>query len=390
MSDYFWGYRRSNGEVGVRNHVLVMPTIVCANQVAENVCKLIRGTTYVHHQHGCAQVGADWQLTFDTFTGFGANPNVAGVVVIGLGCEGVSSDKIAQAIAKRVGPGRPVEWIGIQQSGGTLEALSRASRAAMLMVQDASCQQREKIAVEELIFATECGGSDACSGLSANPCVGVVSDHVVHNGGTVILAETTELIGAEHLLEGRAINLEVAEKLFSHIDRRERESMAMGVDMRGAQPAPGNIAGGLTTIEEKSLGTVAKGGTTPLMDVIEFAQRPRCKGLVHMDTPGHDIEQITGMVAGGAQVVAFTSGRGTPTSSPIAPTIKVATNTRAYENMRDNFDFNAGVIVDGTQDLATTGRELYEEMLRICSGKLTKAEIMGHHEFGLSRVGPTL
>lgn len=385
----FWGYRRPDGGAGVRNHVLILPTIVCAAKTAQKVTELVRGTVSFYHQHGCAQIGADHAQTSRTFVNMAAHPNVSGVVVMGLGCEGVQARLIASDIAHAV-PWKPVELVLIQESHGTLQALADAAKVAARMVQHASTEQRELIDVSELIVATECGGSDACSGLSGNPAVGVCSDLLIDAGGTVILAETPELIGAEHLLAERAVNAELRKRVFETIDRFEHSLLKMGVDIRGAQPAPGNIEGGITTIEEKSLGCIYKAGTKPLQDIIEYAQRPRTRGLVWMDTPGHDIEQITGMVAGGAQVVVFTSGRGTPTGSPIAPTIKISTNSPMWERMRDNMDLNAGTIVTGEETVTDVGRRLFAEVQAVASGKWTRAEILGQDDFGLWRIGPTL
>lgn len=386
--DGFWGYRRTDGSVGVRNHVLLLPTITCANQIAQNAAMITRGAVYVNHQHGCGQTGDDLHQTMRTFIGYGANPNVYGVVVCGLGCEAASARIVADGIAKRAG--KPVELVLIQEAHGTLRATEAAARAAAAMLQDAAEVRREPCPASELILGTECGGSDACSGISANPAVGECADRLVDAGGTVLLAETTELIGAEHILAARAATPQVAQRVYQVIDRYERAVLATGYDMRGGNPAPGNIAGGLTTIEEKSLGAAHKGGTRPLNAVIDYAQRPETKGLVWMDTPGHDIEQLTGMVAGGSQVIVFTSGRGTPTGSCIAPVVKIATNSPMFERMRDNMDFDAGTVVTGAESVADVGSRLWREVLRACSGRLTRSEVLGHHEFGLWRVGPTL
>ncbi|HEY3363550.1 MAG TPA: UxaA family hydrolase [Symbiobacteriaceae bacterium] len=385
----FWGYRRPDGTVGVRNHVLILPTIVCACKTAEKVTEIVRGTVSFYHQHGCAVVGADQAQTHRTYVNMAAHPNVSSVIIMGLGCEGIQARLVAYDV-KQLVPWKRVELVLIQESGGTLQTMADTAKLAAEMVQDASTQQRELIDVSELILATECGGSDACSGLSGNPAVGSCSDLLIDRGGTVILAETTELIGAEHLLAERAVTPALKQRVFDVIDRYEQSVMKMGADFRGAQPAPGNIEGGITTIEEKSLGCIYKAGTKPLQDVIEYAQRPRTKGLVMMDTPGHDIEQITGMVAGGAHVVVFTSGRGTPTGSPIAPTIKIATNSPMFERMRDNMDVNAGTIVTGDETIPDVGQRLFEEVRAVASGKLTRAEILGQDDFGVWRIGPTL
>ncbi|MDF2680151.1 MAG: carbohydrate hydrolase [Brevibacillus sp.] len=370
----------------MRNHVLILPTITCATQAAKQITELVQGTVSFIHQHGCAQVGVDYEQTFRTYAGMGANPNVYGVVVLGLGCETHQARSVAGEIAKT---GKPVEVVSIQDHGGTLFTIAQGAKIAAKMVQDASMQRRELCDFSELIIGTECGGSDACSGLSANPAVGVVSDLIVDYGGTSILAETTELIGAEHLLADRAVDEKVAKRVYEVIKAMEDRAFLMGVDIRTGNPSPGNIKGGLSSLEEKSLGAANKAGSRPLQELIDYAQTPSKKGLVWMDTPGHDIEQLTGMVAGGAQVVLFTTGRGTPTGSPIAPVIKIATNSAIFEKMGDNIDVNAGTIIDGTESISAVGQRLFDEVGLVASGKMTKAEILKQHDFGIWRIGPT-
>lgn len=385
----FMGYRYPDGSVGVRNHVLVMPTVVCANRVARGIAQNIQGAVWVEHQHGCSQLGADAELTEKILIGHGTHPNVFGVVVVGLGCESIRAQDVAEKI-KRQCPYKPVHCIIIQDEGGSFKAMASGSSAAQGMLIEASKMERKPIDVSELILGTECGGSDACSGMSANPALGFASDLLIDAGGTVILAETPELIGAEHLVAARAVNEKVAQRCYDVIKRREDEAKAMGVDMRGSNPTPGNIEGGITTIEEKSLGCVYKGGTKPLQDVIEYGEKITKKGLVWMDTPGNDIEQLTAMVAGGCQLVVFTSGRGTATGSPIAPTIKIATNTAMYEKMADNMDGNAGTIITGDETVRQVGARIFEEVLRVAAGKRTKAEVLGQNDFSISRIGPSM
>ncbi|WP_225435273.1 UxaA family hydrolase [Bacillus aerolatus] len=382
----FWGYRRPDGKVGVRNHVLILPTITCATQAAKQITELVHGTVSFIHQHGCAQVGIDYEQTFRTYVGMGANPNVYGVVVLGLGCETHQARSVAGELAKT---NKPVEVVSIQDHGGTLTAIAEGAKIAARMVQEASAQTRELCDISELIIGTECGGSDACSGISANPAVGAVSDMIIEHGGTAILAETTELIGAEHLLAERAVDDRVAKKAYQVIKAMENRSIQMGVDIRTGNPSPGNIRGGLSTLEEKSLGAANKAGSKQLQEVIDYAESPTKKGLVWMDTPGHDIEQLTGMVAGGAQVVLFTTGRGTPTGSPIAPVIKISTNTGIYEKMSENIDLNAGTIIEGKESIESVGTRIFEEIAKVSSGKLTKAEVLKQHDFGIWRIGPT-
>ncbi|MDN4634493.1 UxaA family hydrolase (plasmid) [Priestia megaterium] len=382
----FWGYRRSDGRVGVRNHVLILPTITCATQAAKQITEMVQGTVSFVHQHGCAQVGIDYDQTFRTYVGMGANPNVYGVIVLGLGCETHQARSVAGELKKT---GKPVEVVSIQDHGGTLGAIAEGSKIAAKMVQDASAQMRELCDFTELIIGTECGGSDACSGLSANPAVGVVSDMVVDHGGTAILAETTELIGAEHLLARRAVDDRISKKVYEVIGAMENRAIKMGVDIRTGNPSPGNIKGGLSSLEEKSLGASTKSGSSPLQEVIDYAETPSKKGLVWMDTPGHDIEQLTGMVAGGAQIVLFTTGRGTPTGSPIAPVIKISTNTGLFEKMADNIDLNAGTIIEGKESIESVGQNIFDEIEMVASGKLTKSEVLKQYDFGIWRIGPT-
>lgn len=316
----------------------------------------------------------------------GANPNVYGVVVLGLGCETHQARSVYGELKKT---GKPVELVSIQDHGGTLDAVAQGAKIAARMVQEATAQRPVPCSVSDLVIGTECGGSDACSGLSANPAVGVVSDTIVRLGGTAILAETTELIGAEHLLAKRAVSKQVSDKVYEIIQAMENRAFQMGVDIRTGNPSPGNIRGGISSLEEKSLGAANKAGKTPLQEVIAYAEAPSKKGLVWMDTPGHDIEQLTGMAAGGAQVVLFTTGRGTPTGSPIVPTIKISTNSALYEKMSDNIDLNAGGIIEGKESVEQVGERIFSEILEVCSGKWTKAEILKQHDFGIWRIGPT-
>lgn len=383
------GYRRANGKAGVRNHVIIIPSVVCANRVARGISQLVTGTTWVEHQHGCTQLGADAELSRRILVAHGTHPNVFGVVVVGLGCETLRAQDVAAEI-RNACPEKPVHMVIIQDEGGSVKAIAAGASAAGIMVGEASCLRRTSIGLSELILGTECGGSDACSGISANPALGVASDLLIDAGGSVILAETTELIGAEHLMAARAVNSRVAARCYEVIQCCEDAAKAMGVDMRGGQPTPGNIEGGLSSIEEKSLGCIYKAGTKFLQDVIDYAMPVTRKGLIWMDTPGQDIEQITGMVAGGCQIVVFTTGRGTCCGSPIAPTIKVATNSATYEKMKDNMDLNAGTIITGDESVQQVGKRIFDEIILVASGKLSRAEILGFNDFAIKRIGPTM
>ena len=380
---HFKGYIRKNDTVGVRNHVAVIASTACSRHVAEQIARASRLAVAITHEHGCSQVGDDAAQTQRTLAGTGRNPNVAAALVVGLGCETISAPALAQDIADT---GKPVRCLVIQEEGGTKKAIAKGKKLLAEMVKRAQSLKRRKVGLDRLILATECGGSDAFSGLTANPAVGLVSDRLVGAGGTVILSETTEFVGAEHVLAKRGRTKGIGRKLVRMTEQVVREALALGVDLVGANPTPGNLVGGITTLEEKSLGCIFKGGTTRIEEVLGYAYSPTRRGLVVMDTPGNDVSSVTGMVAGGAQAVVFTTGRGTPTGHPIAPVIKVATNTGMFRRMRDNMDVNAGTAIGGRETIRDVGDKLFDLLLRVASGRLTKAERLGHREFAIQRL----
>lgn len=385
MKYTFLGYKRDNGTAGVRNHVLILPTTVCASHVARRIAEEVQGAIPLPHEHGCAQKGADLEQTRRILVGIARNPNVAAVLVLGLGCETISAPEVKEEV---ISSGKPVETLIIQDSGGTKNTIQKGVKIVREMLDYAAKLVREEVGIESLIVGTQCGGSDACSGISANPASGYASDLVVKLGGTVILAETTEMIGAEHLLAERALNEDVARQIIGIVQRVEDRARFLGVDMRGANPAPGNIAGGITTLEEKSLGAVVKAGTSIINEVVEYGQRPTKRGLVIMDSPGQDTASIAGELASGAQIITFTTGRGSPVGSPIAPVIKIATNSMMFSRMTDNMDINAGTIIDGDETPQEIGQRIFHEILQVASGKLTKSEILGHRELSIDRLSP--
>lgn len=382
----FLGYKRPDGKVGVRNHVVILPSVACSNEVCNAIARKVKGTISIPHQHGCAQLTFDAAQTARTLIGVGKNPNVAAVLVIGLGCEVVNSSMVASKIAES---GKPVKNLVIQEVGGSPKTIKEGVKIAKEMVSFVSHLKREKSTPNSLILGVECGGSDACSGLSANPALGITSDLLVKEGGTIILSETTESIGAEHILAKRAVNKKVKHKILEIVRRTEMRALNLGLDIGKANPAPGNYEGGITTLEEKSLGCVMKGGTSKVMEVLEYSELPTQRGLVLMDTPGHDAESMTGLIAGGTQIIAFTTGRGNPLGSPIAPVIKIASNSYLYSKMKDNMDINAGEIVTGNKTVQEIGEKIFREVFRVANGKLTKSEIWGHREFAINRIGPS-
>jgi altronate dehydratase large subunit len=323
-------------------------------------------------------VGEDRVLVKKTLVGFGTNPNVFAVLIVGNGCEQLSPEEIEKEIAPT---GNRVEVIVIQNVGGTRKTISLGKKIVKEMLQDASKLSREPIPLSELILGTECGGSDYTSGLASNPAVGVACDMLVAEGGTVILSETPELIGAEHLLAKRAKTPEIAKQVLDAVAWWEKEAISAGQNIREANPSPGNIDGGITTLEEKSLGCIHKAGTTSLEEVVTYASYPARKGLVYMDTPAHDIEQLTGMVAGGVQIIAFTTGRGNPLGTPIAPVIKITGNKDTYHKMRDNMDMDVSKILQGKETVRSAGKRIFEEIISVASGKVTKAEKLGQRDF---------
>lgn len=382
------GYKRENGAFGVRNYLLILPTSVCATDTAAKIADQVPGAVYVPNQHGCCQIGSDQEQTERTLEGFGKNANVGAVLVVGLGCDGIQAAELAARIAES---GKPVESITIQQCGGTLKAIAAGGQIAAAMAAKLSTQVRVEGDISDIILGMECGGSDPTSGLASNPSIGYVSDKLVSLGGSSILSETTEVIGAEHLLAARFADPQQKARFLKMVKDCEERAIALGEDLRSGQPTPGNKAGGLSTIEEKSLGCMYKAGTSPFTGALAYSEQLPIdkKGLYFMDTPGQDIDSITGMVAGGATVIIFSTGRGTPTGSPIAPVIKITGNTDTYNNMTDNIDINAGRIITDGATIKEIGEEAFQMMVDACNGKLTKAEALGHREFGIYKVSGT-
>lgn len=384
MASEFWGYRRPDGRIGVRNKILILPASVCATDTARIVAGQVEGAVTFHNQNGCSQVPSDMKLTLDTLAGMAANPNIYGTVVISLGCEGCQMDLVVEEIRKRTN--KPLEQFVIQENGGTITTAERAVRAAKRMAQAASMEQRVKAPISELIVGTECGGSDQTSGLASNPLIGNACDRLVDMGATAVLSETTEFIGAEHILARRGRTPEVSRRIYEIVHRYEDALKLVGEDVRDGNPSPGNMEGGLTTLEEKSLGCIHKGGHRPVEKVFEYSEMIDTKGLVIMDTPGNDPSSVAAMVAGGAQVVLFSTGRGTPTGNPIAPVIKITANPQTYQAMADNIDVDASRLLEEPEVMDQMADQLVEEVVATASGKLTKSEALGFYEMAIARV----
>ena len=381
----FYGYKRPDGRVGVRNKVLILPASVCASDTTRIIAQQVVGSVTFNNQLGCSQVASDQQFTMDVMAGYAANPNVYGTVVVSLGCENCQMDLVVEAIKARTN--KPLKQVIIQEAGGTLKAIDMAVRYAKEMVEEASMLQKEEFPMSELIIGTECGGSDPTSGLAANPLIGQLSDLIVKEGGTSILSETTEFIGAEHILARRAATPEVHDRIFEIVHRYEKALQLVGEEVREGNPSPGNKAGGLTCLEEKSLGCIHKGGHTKVNAVYDYAKQVEAKqGLVIMDTPGNDPSSVAGMVAGGAQIVVFSTGRGTPTGNPLAPVIKITGNKLTYANMVDNIDVDASPLIYGTKTMEELGDELLKLTQEVACGKQTKAESLGYTEMAIARV----
>ena len=380
----FYGYKRPDGRVGVRNKVLILPASVCASDTARIIAQQVEGAVTFNNQLGCSQVASDQQYTMDVMAGYAANPNVYGTVVVSLGCENCQMDLVVKAIQERTN--KPIEQVIIQEVGGTLKAVDIGVRYAKAMVADASLLQKEEFPMSELIIGTECGGSDPTSGLAANVLIGEMSARIVAEGGTSILSETTEFIGAEHILARRAATPEVHDRIFEIVHRYEKALQLVGEEVREGNPSPGNKAGGITTLEEKSLGCIHKGGHTPVNAVYDYAKQVEAhQGLVVMDTPGNDPSSVAAMVAGGAQVIVFSSGRGTPTGNPLAPVIKITGNRITFAKMEDNIDVDASPIIYGG-DLKKLGDDFMKLVSEVASGRQTKAEALGFTEMAIARV----
>lgn len=378
------GFLRENGRWGFRNYILILPLHNALNQLAEEIRTQHQDsstvTSVAHDWSG--EVDRDWERISRVFSGFAVNPNIGATIVLGVGTP-AEEEIVNRARLRRA---MPITYLTLKDAGGFDQLKKSASEWATKIFPALATMERRLAPWSAMVLGLECGGSDAYSGITANPALGVASDRLVGLGGTSILAETMEILGAEHLLAARAKTPEVGKAIIDVVARYEQSITYEGIDIRGAQPSRGNIEGGLTTLEEKSLGAAKKAGNAPFTGVLEYASIPTEAGLYFMDTPGHDIEQLTGFAAADVNITVFTTGRGTPTGSAVIPTVKVATNTEMATSLADLIDLNAGTIADGAETVFEVGGRIFAEIVDVANGKLTAAERGGHREFNLSRL----
>lgn len=383
------GYVRADGQVGCRNHVAVIPSVTCAGDVASAIVRQVAGTVGFFHHQGCCQLPPDLDRVTETLISLGCSPNVGAALIVSLGCEGTDTERLYEMIRAT---GKPVEIIRIQELGGVSAAIKAGIDAAQELVMEISGMQRQAVDISRVTMSIKCGASDTTSGMASNCVIGYVADKLVDLGATVVFGETTEFLGGEHLLARRAVTLEVGQKILDIVDRMEKRARSLGCDMRKGQPTPGNIAGGLSSIEEKSLGAIVKSGTRPIQGVLEYPERiGERKGLWIKDTPGREPEILTGMAATGAQFMLFSTGRGAPQGFPTMPVLKICGNPNTYERMQHDMDINAGRIITGERSIEEVGEEAYAAVLALLSGRQTKNETLGYHSsIDIYTLGPVI
>jgi altronate dehydratase large subunit len=368
----FKAYVRANGTVGVRNHVGIISTVACANDVAKWISDHVPGSATFVHQQGCGNAGSDSALVRRTLSSLGAHPNLGAVLLVSLGCEGPVDD-IQQAIALT---GKPVERVVLQQIGGAGKTVEEGGRIGRDMLAAISGRQREEVDDSNLIIGVKCGASDTTQGIVANPAIGAMCDLVIDAGGTCVFGETPEMLGTEHILCRRAESEQVCKRICEIVTDVEKRAGILGVDIRGANPSRGNILAGLSTIEEKSLGAIVKGGTSTIKGVLEHGERVNGKGLYLIDSPGQEPKAVTALAAAGAHIIMFATGIGAPQGFPFVPVFKVTANPRTAEHLAEHIDMLVDVFSD--TPIPEHGRNLYAEMLAVASGRVTKAEALGY------------
>ena len=375
----FWGFRRPDGKVGIRNRLAVISAMDNANPVARRIASLVRDAVAITVPYGRGQVGLDKLRHDNALASIGCNPNFGAVLVVSL--EPISASSLAAAIAVS---GKPVEWLAVQPCGGTLKATETGVRMATRMLGSVSGQLREPCSISALIIGSECGGSDTTSGVTANPMLGMLGDKVIDAGGTWILSETDEVVGAEQTLIDRAVDADVAARMKMVVKRMEDQAIYQGT--RVWPMSADNQEGGLTTLEEKALGNVRKGGTRPLQEVLEYGDMPTKKGLVFLDAPAPGSENINALAISGAQLIIFTTGIGNPIGCPISPTIKTTGNSRTAITFADNIDVDLGGVMNMEYSMEEGVERLGRFMIDVCNGRMTQSEMMGDLEVVLSPV----
>jgi altronate dehydratase large subunit len=368
----FMGYEQPDGRVGIRNHVVVISTVGCVNGTINAIARKAPGIIPLYHGHGCARLGEDLKTHMRALVNLCKNPNIASVLVISLGCEFIKGKEFSESVAAC---GKPVEHLCVQTDGGSVKVAEKGAEIAERMLKAASQRQKKEFGLDKIVLGLECGGSDALSGITANPAVGKVTDWLVEAGGTAILTEVTEMIGTAHILKKRGVTPEIGQQIEDLINAQEEKTKrVLGDQLSTAIISPGNMDGGMSTIREKSLGCICKAGSSMISEIVPYGGIPKNKGLIIMDGPGYDIESITGEAASGANIMIFTTGRGNPVGFPILPVIKVASNTRLYEAMKDDMDVNAGGLLEGVS-LDDLGNKIIDLTKRIINGEKTKAEV---------------
>lgn len=392
----FMGFRRPDGRVGTRNYVLIVPTSMCASHEAQQISMIAEFTLYkrekfpnidgvvaIPHNKGCGcQDGSTIEVMLRTLSNYADHPNVGGVILMDLGCEKTNLAKVEQYLLKREKSfDKPVAKIGIQDVGGTEAAIAQGLKEVEWMLPKVNETAREECSISELVLGVKCGSSDGFSGISANPSLGRAADLLVRSGGTVLITEVPEFCGAEHVLAQRAKDADTARKIYGLVDWYKEYASKFGAILN-QNPSPGNVKGGLLNITIKSLGAIAKAGTTRIEGVVEYAERPTERGVNLMQGPGYDQESTPGLVGAGATLVVFTTGRGTTIGNAIAPVVKLASNTPRFEQMSRDLDLSAGSVIDGTESIEEVGGRVFEHIRRVASGEIqARAEEHKHREF---------
>ncbi len=379
----FLGYRRADNRIGVRNYTAVISTVLCSNSVTRKIADGTGAHAFTH-EGGCGQLGFDRDHVTRVLRGIITHPNIGAVLVIGLGCEQIDAASLVSLDA-----GKPVQYVTIHECGGNIKTVKTGISLVTKMMEETSHLQRERGNISELVLATQCGSTDTGSGLVSNPVLGIAADQLIAKSGTVILGETGSLYGAAGLLAKRAVSKSIGNQLLEITDVLERYYQRLGKSITEANPTPGNIAGGITTLVEKSLGGIRKGGTTAIQGILSPAEQICGKGLWIMNTSkGIGVCSSTDMLASGAQILAFTTGKGNPIGSPLAPVIKITATRSTADNLSDIIDFDASPVMYGIESLETCGTRLFKKIIEVANGAPVQAEKTGHNVFAIGSIIP--